>query len=150
MDVTPLPTNSLHELFRQATARELVFEDKGLNFQDAVIFHSIVDRLATAPHEHGLLISDDGIFKRRKEECEAYATTRGVSQKVLRLDDAEKHFTQLLGDDQKIESARLQVCKLYTIKEILWCPGRDLNPHSRCREKDFKSFASAGFATRAR
>jgi hypothetical protein len=24
-----------------------------------------------------------------------------------------------------------------------------LNPHSRCRKKDFKSFASADFATRA-
>src|ERR1035437_3314799 len=30
-----------------------------------------------------------------------------------------------------------------------WCPGRESNPHSRCREKDFKSFASACFATRA-
>ncbi len=30
-----------------------------------------------------------------------------------------------------------------------WCPGRDLNPHSPCGEKDFKSFASADFATRA-
>src|SRR5579883_1251422 len=30
-----------------------------------------------------------------------------------------------------------------------WCPGRDSNPHSRCRETDFKSVASAGFATRA-
>ncbi len=30
-----------------------------------------------------------------------------------------------------------------------WCPGRDLNPHSPCGEKDFKSFASASFATRA-
>src|SRR5271170_7228640 len=30
-----------------------------------------------------------------------------------------------------------------------WCPGWDLNPHSRCRKKDFKSFASADFATRA-
>src|SRR5579875_754841 len=30
-----------------------------------------------------------------------------------------------------------------------WCPGRDLNPHSPCGEKEFKSFASADFATRA-
>ena len=30
-----------------------------------------------------------------------------------------------------------------------WCPGRDLNPHSRCRNTDFKSVASADFATRA-
>ena len=33
--------------------------------------------------------------------------------------------------------------------EVKWCPGRDLNPHSPCGEKDFKSFASADFATRA-
>src|SRR6266550_1262035 len=32
---------------------------------------------------------------------------------------------------------------------IFWCPGRELNPHSPCGEKDFKSFASADFATRA-
>src|SRR5580693_6431391 len=32
---------------------------------------------------------------------------------------------------------------------VCWCPGWELNPHSRCREKDFKSFASADFATRA-
>src|SRR4051794_11665049 len=30
-----------------------------------------------------------------------------------------------------------------------WCPGWDLNPHSACAKKDFKSFASADFATRA-
>ncbi len=30
-----------------------------------------------------------------------------------------------------------------------WCPGRDLNPHSACAKKDFKSFASADSATRA-
>jgi hypothetical protein len=33
--------------------------------------------------------------------------------------------------------------------DFVVCPGRDLNPHSRCRERDFKSLASAGFATRA-
>ncbi len=32
---------------------------------------------------------------------------------------------------------------------LTWCPGRDLNPHSACAKKDFKSFASADFATRA-
>jgi len=24
-----------------------------------------------------------------------------------------------------------------------WCPGWDLNPHSRCRKRDFKSFVDA-------
>ena len=32
---------------------------------------------------------------------------------------------------------------------LLWCPGWDLNPHSAYAKKDFKSFASADFATRA-
>ena len=31
----------------------------------------------------------------------------------------------------------------------LWCPGRDLNPHFPCGKTDFKSVASADFATRA-
>jgi hypothetical protein len=30
-----------------------------------------------------------------------------------------------------------------------WCPGRELNPHSPCGKTDFKSVASADFATRA-
>jgi hypothetical protein len=34
-------------------------------------------------------------------------------------------------------------------KPAKWCPGRDLNPHFPCEKKDFKSFASADFATRA-
>ena len=32
---------------------------------------------------------------------------------------------------------------------ILWCPGRDLNPHFPFEKTDFKSVASADFATRA-
>jgi hypothetical protein len=30
-----------------------------------------------------------------------------------------------------------------------WCPGWDLNPHSPYGKRDFKSLASADFATRA-
>lgn len=32
---------------------------------------------------------------------------------------------------------------------VMWCPGRDLNPHSSFEKTDFKSVASADFATRA-
>src|SRR6476469_4193549 len=38
---------------------------------------------------------------------------------------------------------------LFLLVSLGWCPGRDLNPHSACAKKDFKSFASANFATRA-
>lgn len=43
-------------------------------------------------------------------------------------------------------------CRSLSLKissDLSWCPGWESNPHSRCREKDFKSFASACFATRA-
>lgn len=41
-------------------------------------------------------------------------------------------------------------CRVETQRhEFYWCPGRDLNPHSTFAETDFKSVASAGFATRA-
>jgi hypothetical protein len=29
---------------------------------------------------------------------------------------------------------------LFLLVSSKWCPGRDLNPHSPCGEKDFKSF----------
>ncbi len=32
----------------------------------------------------------------------------------------------------------------------VWCPGRDLNPHFPFEKTDFKSVASADFATRAK
>ena len=43
----------------------------------------------------------------------------------------------------------LLVLRKFMPKPAKWCPGRDLNPHSACAKKDFKSFASADFATRA-
>ena len=51
----------------------------------------------------------------------------------------------------RLERARSTVQSQYLHKAAarLWCPGRELNPHSRCREEDFKSSASADFATRA-
>ncbi len=39
--------------------------------------------------------------------------------------------------------------QMFLKPEIYWCPGRELNPHTRCRITDFKSVASASFATRA-
>jgi antitoxin HicB len=39
--------------------------------------------------------------------------------------------------DEPLESS------LTVLKTKTWCPGWDLNPHSRCQEKDFKSVASA-------
>lgn len=42
------------------------------------------------------------------------------------------------------------MAQVFCIQELLWCPGWESNPHSRCQEKDFKSFASACFATRAK
>ena len=44
---------------------------------------------------------------------------------------------------------RFEECFPFKVSERKWCPGRDLNPHSTFVKKDFKSFASAGFATRA-
>ena len=44
---------------------------------------------------------------------------------------------------------RLSLRTTLVSRNAKWCPGRDLNPHSACAKKDFKSFASADFATRA-
>src|ERR1700677_4813682 len=64
------------------------------------------------------------------------------------------HFRRISDHDNDTfmfhPSLSVRSFKLLTLNSIFWCPGRELNPHSRCRKADFKSVASADFATRAR
>ena len=56
-----------------------------------------------------------------------------------------ERYLEAKKEDQHAENLR----STSVLKPAKWCPGRDLNPHSACAKKDFKSFASADFATRA-
>ena len=95
--ITPMPTVSLNDIFHQATERELVFGEKGVNFQDAIIFHSIVERLATIPDQHGAFITADGVFWKEQEKLQKYLRQRRVSLDFLKLPEAEEQLTKRLG-----------------------------------------------------
>ena len=89
------------------------------------------------------------------------ANILGDSPAVVR-----KHYAKWSGDYQRrteelfrrvhgepfwhvCGTRRFTAHKPFRINPLKWCPGWDLNPHSPCGKKDFKSFASADFATRA-
>jgi hypothetical protein len=56
---------------------------------------------------------------------------------------AAKHLRPYVTEELLHKRQRVSV----TVES--WCPGWDLNPHSPCGKRDFKSLASADFATRA-
>jgi len=53
------------------------------------------------------------------------------------------HFRRISDHDNDTfmfhPSLSVRSFKLLTLNSIFWCPGRELNPHSRCRKTDFKS-----------
>jgi hypothetical protein len=116
--VTPMPLVSVPYLFAQATKRELVFGDKGVNFQDGVILHSVLERLATT-RDSGALVSDDGIFHNRHDELVAYARTKGAAIAFLKLADAEQHFNGLLDSEDKKRIALQRELAKEAVQEYL-------------------------------
>ena len=84
------------ELFEQANEERLVFGEHGKNFKDAVIYHSVVEYLQKCGGS-GVLVSNDGIFHKRKTQCESHAEERNVALRLFKLEEAEVHFQNLLG-----------------------------------------------------
>ncbi len=73
---------------------------------------------------------------------------RDLTEAAAKMTTHLESLGTILGtvEDTGVRNAVEQIAKLLNV----WCPGWDLNPHSRCRKRDFKSLASADFATRAR
>jgi hypothetical protein len=102
---TAMPAISVSELFTQAAERQFVFQDKGKNFQDAVILHSGIERLAEMGGA-GVLISEDNIFQDRLSVCQQYAAAKNVTIAILKIKDAERHLTELLSKTERERIAR--------------------------------------------
>ena len=87
---------------------------------------------------------------------EEAADILGDSEAIVR-----KHYAKWSrGRQSRITTLPNKLCTILAHKEMMMnnpsgmngidgCPGWDLNPHSPYGERDFKSLASAGFATRA-
>jgi hypothetical protein len=115
ISITPMPRISISDLFLQAAERSLVFGDKGVNFQDAVIFHAAIERMTSVEGEIGAIISDDSVFKDSSESLIEYALTRKVSLRLLKLDEAKSLFLDLLD---KQEKDRLQYHKAIATEAV--------------------------------
>jgi hypothetical protein len=90
----PFPAIPIETLFRQANERQIVFQDKGINFQDAVIFHSAVERTKTGGV--GVLLSGDGIFEERRRQCEEYAASQEANLTLAKLKEVQESYSASL------------------------------------------------------
>ena len=95
--VCPFPGIPIEQLFRQASERELVFGNKGVNFQDAVILHSAIERAKTTGGSN-VLVSGDGIFQERKRLCGTYIEHAEVDLNVVRLREIQEVFDTALEE----------------------------------------------------
>ncbi|HXP83970.1 MAG TPA: PIN domain-containing protein [Bryobacteraceae bacterium] len=117
--VTPLASVSLEQLFKHAGEKSLVFEQKGANFQDAIILLSSIHRLETTS-DQGALVSEDGVFHKRQSDWSRYALDRNVNLAAMRVRDVQEHFLARLEEDQKQRIVRHK--KLATDSVLAYLP----------------------------
>jgi hypothetical protein len=94
---TPFTTIPTTSLFVQAIQKQLVFGEKGVNFQDAIILHSVIERL-TSTSDIGALISEDGIFHKRYGDWQVTAEGCNTDLKPLRVKDIEEHLLERFNE----------------------------------------------------
>jgi hypothetical protein len=95
-----MPSIQLTDVFAQATEKQLLFGKEGVNFQDVVILHSVIERLA-GTQDKGVLVTDDGNFHNRMADWTEYAKEKGASLSVMKLDESEEFFRNQLDDKEK-------------------------------------------------
>jgi hypothetical protein len=100
LEIAPMPSVGVEELFHQANEQQVAFGEGGSNFKDVVILHSVIEHLQNSGGS-GAFVSDDGIFGRRRSECESHANSHKAALRVFKLAEAEEHFQSRLGDEQK-------------------------------------------------
>ena len=82
LESLPVTTRSTTELFRMAARRDAPFKEEGAGFQDAVIYLSVIDDLARSPKRIGALVSQDSIFKSKKDELVESAKSSEVALEI--------------------------------------------------------------------
>ncbi len=94
---TPFVSCTIDELFREAIGRKLLFGEQGRNFQDVVIYRSVIERLKTHEGGRGVLVTKDSVFSERREQLREREAEWGVSVEHMSLDDVERLLTERLG-----------------------------------------------------
>ena len=99
--VVPTPSIPLVNLLQMASRREVAFEDKGAGFQDSLVFLSVLEQMRGS-NATGELVSNDGIFDRRRVELAQLAGETGCQIVFFRSTDEIGQALELR------ESAKIQ------------------------------------------
>lgn len=100
LEIGPMPSVAVKQLFHQANEQQMAFQKGGANFKDVVILHSVIEYLENGGGS-GLFISDDDIFEKRKSSCLTHAADRKVALRIMKLSEAEEHVRNQLDSQQK-------------------------------------------------
>lgn len=143
-NTTRMPAIDASTLFSQANERELTFGDEGRNFQDTIIFHSMIDCLAALPGESGILIATDGIFKKREEALKKYAADLNVQFQTMMIETVTEYLEKQLGDSAQSRLIRHKALATKAVSDYLPTLTDLINerpspnhPHSRFSESNY-------------
>ena len=68
LQLVPMPAVELRDVLLLSIRRELALENKDKNFQDTLIYLSVIEHLVTAqPARTGVLATADGVFSRKSD-----------------------------------------------------------------------------------
>jgi hypothetical protein len=118
ISVTPLPLTSVEELFKYACQKDLVFEQEGKNFQDAVILLSAIHRMENNS-ECAVLVSEDGIFHRRHAEWSQLVLQLNINLSPIRRKELRDHFFERLAEDLKLRINRHKYLATEAVRTFL-------------------------------
>jgi hypothetical protein len=93
VDVIAITSRPISQLFRMAARHEAPFKEEGSGFQDAIIYLSVIDDLAQGSEHIGALVSQDSIFKTKKDELVGLAKSSSVE---LNLYHSVQEITEVL------------------------------------------------------
>jgi PIN domain len=119
------PLREAKELFEMAIQRTKPFQEKGKNFQDAVICLTAIDDLVSSSDNKASFVSSDGIFEQSvlDQLCEAHAVKLILFGSLQSLtDDLRKHLDEQQekewSDDEKLAEQAV-AAELHTIQKFV-------------------------------
>lgn len=107
---TPTPALQFQDLLSNALGYELAFEQGDKGFKDTVIFLSAMEEVrGSSRPTTAVFVSQDGVFRKKKEHLEAWASSVGASLSLCEnLEDIERalEHRQTTQIQEQIESER--------------------------------------------
>jgi hypothetical protein len=82
LESIPIATRAISELLRMAARQDAPFKEEGAGFQDTVIYLSVIDDLKQKSDCVGAFISQDAMFRNKKDALITLARSSGVDLEI--------------------------------------------------------------------